>query len=86
MDLWARFRRLMRLARRPHGVRMVELLATQPIEVVEVTSDELAADLERAEAGMDLAIDIGDWAEAATLREWARQLRITIELLKDGKE
>lgn len=82
MDLWRRIRGWLRLARRPYEPRIVGLV-TQPIEVIEVTSDDIARDIAAAEAGMNLALDVGDWVEAAVMLAWLKQLRKALALLKD---
>lgn len=83
--MWKRLFRFLRLARGPHGFRAVEH-AAPPLQIVEITADDIRADLRDAVDGMDLAIDIGDWAEAATLRAWAVQLQKTIDFLVEDDD
>lgn len=85
MGLWGRLVALLRLARRPRGVRAVESAAPPLVTVRLISSDDVRDALSDAEAGMDLAVDIHDWDEAVKLLDWVRQLRILLHVLEgDG--
>lgn len=48
---------------------------TQPLQLVPMDPEDIRAALQTATEAMDLAIDVGEWAEAIELRAWCIRLK-----------